>query len=131
MTDRGIPEEVRRFVSEHIHAAEELDLLLLLHRTPERAWDATAASQAVYSVPASTADRLRALAHKGLLSVEESGGEPLYRYAPAGEGLARQVAALAEVYRTRRVEIVNLVFSARADPLRSFADAFKLKKKEP
>lgn len=129
MTDRGIPDEVRRFIAASIDSAEELDLLLLLHRTPERTWDAASASQVVYSVPQSTRDWLVALVRKGLLR-EEPGSPPTYRFAPASPGLAEAVDELAAIYRVRRAEVVSLVFANGVDPLRSFADAFKLKKRD-
>jgi hypothetical protein len=130
VTERDLPEDVRRFIAGCIDTAEELDLLLLLHRTPERAWDAESAAQAVYSVPASTGDRLATLAGKGLLAAEP-GPPPSFRYTPRTPELAAQVSALAAVYRLHRVAIVNLIYATREDPLRSFADAFRLKKKEP
>lgn len=129
MTDRGIPEEVRRFIADSIDSAEELDLLLLLHRTPDRTWDPASASQVVYSVPQSTADRLITLVGKGLVQAEP-GTPTAYRYAPATPELRETVDALATVYRARRAEVVSLVFANGVDPLRSFADAFKLKKRD-
>lgn len=129
MTDRGIPEEVRRFIADSIDSAEELDLLLLLHRTPDRTWDAASASQVVYSVPQSTSDRLITLAGKGLVRAEP-GTPTAYRYAPASPELREAVDSLAAVYRARRAEVVSLVFANGVDPLRSFADAFKLKKRD-
>lgn len=130
VTDRGIPDAVRHFIADSIDSAEELDLLLLLHRTPDRAWDAETASQVVYSVPQSTRDRLVALARKGLAREQPGAAGGAFRYAPATAELTGVVEELASVYRERRAEVVSLVLAKGVDPLRSFADAFKLKKRD-
>ena len=46
MAQGGIPPEVQRFIAENIDAAEQLDILLLLYRNPERTFTALEVSQA-------------------------------------------------------------------------------------
>jgi hypothetical protein len=123
-----LPAEVARFVAEHIDAAEQLDILLLLHREPEREWTARDVSQAIYTVPASATLRLEGLAASGFLASTGS-GDPCYRYAPRSEALGRQVDVLAEAYRADRVAVIKLIFSRPPSPVQSFADAFRLKGK--
>jgi hypothetical protein len=38
------------------------------------------------------------------------------------------VAALAAAYRESRVAVIQLVFARPSDPLRSFADAFRMRR---
>jgi hypothetical protein len=118
--------EVRRFIAERIHAAEQLEILLLLHRSPDRDWTATDVSQAIYTVPAAATMRLESLVAAGFVS---SSGEadPRYRYEPQDEGLGSQVDVLAEAYNADRVAVIKLIFTQPPDPLQSFADAFKLR----
>ena len=52
-----------------------------------------------------------------------------YRFAPAQQ-LAADIDALADSYTTRRIEILNAIYSANLIRIRAFADAFKLKKDE-
>lgn len=126
--DRGIPADVQRFIADHIDAAEQLDVLLLLHRQPEKAFDCEAVAAAVYTVAPAAEKRLEALEAHGLLAADRSGPRPTWRYQPRDAALARTVDAVAEAYRRSRVDVINLVYSRPADPLRSFADAFKLRK---
>ncbi|HEU0014126.1 MAG TPA: hypothetical protein VFQ45_10605 [Longimicrobium sp.] len=122
----AIPEDVLRFIARYIDSAEQLDLLLLLHRDAERAWSPAAAAEAVYSVPASSERRLQALAEQGL-AARGAGGA--YAYAPRDPGLAETVDALAQAYRSNRAGVITTVLERQtADPVRSFADAFKLKR---
>ena len=128
MKSGELPPEVARFIAEHIDAAEQLEILLLLHRDPSREWTALDVSQAIYTVPASATLRLEALAASGFVA-STGGGDPRYRYAPGSEGLGRQVDVLAEAYRADRVSVIKLIFSRPPSPVQSFADAFRLRGK--
>jgi hypothetical protein len=117
---------VRRFVQEQIQSPEQLDILLLLHGAPEREWTAGDVSRAVYTVPASATLRLESLVAAGFLA-SRGGADPAYRFAPRTPALRATVDALCAAYRENRVAVINLVLERRADPLRSFANAFRLK----
>ena len=122
-----VPTEVKRFVSEYISAADQLDILLLLHARRDESLTATDVSKAVFTVPTSATLRLEQLAMLGL--VASSGGQdPTYTYRPETPAKAAAVDALASAYRVNRVGVIQLVFEKSADPLKSFADAFRLKK---
>ncbi|HEX2204117.1 MAG TPA: hypothetical protein VHG91_12490 [Longimicrobium sp.] len=124
-----IPEDVKRFLADHIESAEQLDALVLLHTQPQRAWTAEAVSQAIYSVPQSAARTLASLEAQGL-AASDGAPNPAYRYAPGNAENDARVRAVAEAYRAHRVEVVKHLYAARAepDPVRSFADAFRLRK---
>lgn len=128
MAEAGIPRDVQQFVAETIDRAEQLDILLLLYRSPERAFTAEEVSQAVFTVPTSATMRLEGLVARGLLS---SSGEanPAYRYSPDSERTATRMDQLAAAYMRDRVGIIKLIFSTPPDPLETFANAFKLKGK--
>ena len=40
------------------------------------------------------------------------------------------IADLAEAYRTMRVRIIEAIYTPKTDAVRTFADAFKLKRKD-
>jgi hypothetical protein len=118
--------EVRQFIAEHVDAAEHLEILLLLHRTPDKQLTALEVSQAVYTVPASATMRLEGLVASGFAS-STGGADPRYWFDPKREDLRRQVDVLAEAYKADRVAVIKLIFSKPPDPVQSFADAFKLR----
>jgi hypothetical protein len=120
--------EVSRFIAEHIDAAEQLEILLLLHREPTRQWTALSVSQAIYTVPASATMRLESLVARGFAS-STGGADPTYVYNPQNDALRTQVDVLAEAYRKNRVAVIKLIFAQPPDPVQSFADAFKLRGK--
>jgi hypothetical protein len=117
---------VRQFIAQHVESAEQLDILLLLQREPDRSWTALDVSRAIYTVPASATMRLEHLAAAGFL--ESTGGsDPAYAYRPASEELRSQVAELASAYEKDRVGVIKLIFSRPADPVESFSEAFRLR----
>lgn len=126
MADPAIPEETQRFLADHVESPEELDALMLLHAEPERAWTCEALSQALFSVPQSAARTLERLQARGLAAAR-GGTPPAWRYAAAGPAHDR-IAALAAVYRANRAAVIKHLFQRRADPVRSLADAFRLRK---
>lgn len=127
MSQADIPQVVRAFIAQNIESAELLETLLLVHSAPEREWTPEDVASSIYTVPASAIRRLEQLV---ALRLARSTGavDPAYRYAPGSADLADQVSALAAAYRANRVAVINLVYSTPPDPLRSFADAFKLRK---
>lgn len=126
MAGGDLSAEVRRFIAEHIDAAEQLEILLLLHRGPEKQWTATDVSQAIYTVPASATLRLESLVAAGFVA-STGGGDPRYWYHPKNEELGKQVDMLAEAYKADRVAVIKLIFAQPPDPVQSFADAFRLR----
>jgi len=71
--------------------------------------------------------RLFLLASGGLISFEAA-GIPRYRYVAGDAETHALLGELGEVYAADRNAIASLIGGPPADPLRSFADAFKLKK---
>jgi hypothetical protein len=127
MSQAEIPDIVRRFVAQHIDSAELLETLLLVHSAPGREWTPDEVARSIYTVPAGATRRLEQLVSLGL-AASNGAADPAYRYAPVSTALAEQVDALAAAYRGARVAVINLIYNQPPDPLRSFADAFKIRK---
>lgn len=118
-----LSEELVRFIRERLPSAEQIEIVLLLRRDAARTWSAPEVSESLGTPPESTAMRLFLLTSNGILGFEGA----RYRYAAdaATEGL---VGALAEAYDAERDTLFTIVGAPTRDPLRSFADAFKLKR---
>jgi predicted ArsR family transcriptional regulator len=118
--------DVERFVAQHIHSVEQLEVLLLLQRSGDREWSAADVSRELSSHPHSVESRLLDLRARGLVSAREDGPSLFYRYAPPAE-LAPVIARLQEVYAERRVSVITMIFAKPIDSLRTLADAFRLR----
>jgi hypothetical protein len=127
MTQGTISEPVRAFVDQNIDSAELLETLLLVHSGGEREWTPEQVAQSIYTVPAGATRRLEQLVDMGLVA-SNGAMNPAYRFAPSTAALRGQVDDLAAAYKTNRVGVINLIYDRAADPLRSFSDAFKLRR---
>ena len=127
MTDEGITPQARAFIADHVEAVMQLEVLLLLSGQRERAWTTAELAQDLRIDPGWVEAQLKAMAGKGLLEAGD-GPPPHYRYAPRTPELGAAVADLARGYADRRVTVIGLIFSKPLDKIRSFADAFRLRK---
>ena len=127
VADDGDLKDVRKFIAEYLGSAEQLEVLLLLHAERGRDFTAAEVSERVYTVPAAALMRLDDLTSAGLLT-SDGASNPRYRYAPTNPGMAERVDALAEAYRTDRVAVVRLIYEVPRDPVRSLADAFRVRR---
>jgi predicted transcriptional regulator len=104
--DSDIPLAVRRFIADHLHSIEQLEVLLLLHRTTPASWTATAISTELRSSASSVAQRLESLLAGRL--VERLYGD-VYRFAAEHPGVGEAVRELADAYRVRRYTVIDLI----------------------
>jgi hypothetical protein len=114
------------FVQQRLTSLDQIEIVLLLLDDPSRSWTAPEVAAAVHTPQESAAMRLFLLASTGLI-VFEAAAIPRYRYAGSDPETHARVTELAELYAENRDAVAALV-GAPPDPLRSFADAFKLKK---
>jgi hypothetical protein len=122
-----LPGEVEAFIDEHVDNLEQLEILLLLRAQPAREFLPREVTAELRLGPQSAPERLTALVQSGFASAQ--GEPPCYRYAPHDAEKARVIELVARCYAERRVTVITRIFSPRADRLRSFADAFDLRRK--
>ena len=123
--DRAISPEVHDFLEKYIHSVAQLEILLAVHSQADREWDAGDLGREL-AIDSDVAEmHLEDLYTRGLL-VEE-GSPPRFRYSPPGE-IKTAIDDLARAYSVRRVAIIGLIFSKPVDDVRSFADAFRVRK---
>ena len=128
MSSIQITDELRTFLKARLTTADQIAIVLLLLRDPSRSWTATEVSAELGMAPESAAMRLFLLASQGLILFEPS-GVPRYRYSGSDETADRMLKELAANYDSNRAEVLRAIdVRADADPIQSFADAFKLKR---
>ena len=127
--DPDFPEALRAFIREHIADVDAAELLLQLAREPGRPYDVRALLGALHPTAISEATARR---HLGLFEergLVDSPQESQYRYSPASSEVDACVQALMRVYNARPVTMVRMIYALRDEKIRSFADAFMIKKK--
>jgi hypothetical protein len=128
--DADFSDEFCQFLQSAVPAVEAAELLLVLRRETARAWtvaDAVAALGAGVSLPEEVASRyLEELQARGLVAFDAA---KKVQYRPASDALAAHVATLEKVYRERPVTLIRVIYGLRDSKIRSFADAFRLRRK--
>jgi hypothetical protein len=125
VVNNGIPDEVKKFIVDHINSVEQLEVLLFLRSNEDKEWDAAAVSRELRIDPASAANRMSDLSEHGLLALKT---DTFYRYYPRTRELDQAVRYLADSYSNHRYTIINLIFSKPIDKIRTFSNAFKIRK---
>lgn len=122
-----ISREVDQFIRDHISSVEQLEVLLLLAESPQQEWSAVQIAQKLYRQPESITTHLEALLAAGLLKKCEA-AKATYCYAANSGAVDATVRALDKAYRQRKDTVIRLIFSRPSDAIRSFADAFRIRK---
>ena len=123
--DADFPEELGALIQECVPNLEAAEALLLLYHQRDRQWKATDVIAGLHPSVASEADvrkHLDAFAGRGLLARKE---DDSWQYEPASPALDALVQALDRAHKRRPVTLVRLIYNLK---IRSFADAFKLRK---
>jgi hypothetical protein len=123
--NEDFPADIKQFIADTIDSVAQLEVLLLLRSEPSKVWTAQEAGKALYSAADVTALLMADLHAKRLLA---AGGQNGYIYRPERPELASSVDQLAELYRQRRVAVITAIYTKPIDKIRSFADAFRLRK---
>jgi hypothetical protein len=122
------PPRIAQFIQQHIESLAQLETLLLLKGEPQRSWDAAAVAQALYTSPEECAANLAALAAAGFL--EAAPEATRYRYCTDDAARRELIDTLQEVYRQRRVTVIELIYSKPSSRVQTFADAFRLRQEK-
>jgi hypothetical protein len=119
--------ELRALLEQNLTSIDQVEIVLLLMREPTRSWTAPEVAAALRMAPEAAAMRLFLLASAGIITFEAK-GVPRYRYAVSDEPQDLLLRELAELYEKDPGALAAAVNVSPPDPVRSFADAFKLKK---
>ncbi|MCO5169273.1 MAG: hypothetical protein M9894_23260 [Planctomycetes bacterium] len=122
---RELPDMVAAFLSAHVDSVEQLEALLLLHRTRPRRWTALAVSEELRTNVDSTRERLDELVRRRkVIGEEHAEGRTTYHV----DGADPAVEALSDAYDARRVSVITFIVSKPLERIRSLADAFRIRR---
>lgn len=129
---QGLPEPVVAFVVAYIDSVDQLEVLLLLWRNAERSWSAAETSTELRTSDLAAGLTLEHLRDQGLAE-SDAAPVPRFRFPAENQMLRSQLEQVASTYQERRVAMITLIYTkpeaAGPDPVRLFADAFKLTSK--
>jgi hypothetical protein len=127
---RPFPEDIIRFLYDHIDSIDRLEILRILGEDREKEWDSVALAGAVQADPQVVRAHLMAMHSRGLLMVMLRGADLACRYGARTPELEDMVNRLLRTYTERPVTTINLVYERARNPLRALADALRIKKSD-
>jgi hypothetical protein len=127
MTSPEIPARVLQFIAERIDTVPQLEALLLLWESPQRAWSEEEVAGRIYVSRQSAAQILQALQRQSLV-LTESGQSLQYRYNPQWDPSGEVMPEVAAAYSRHLVQLATFIHSRASTAVREFARAFDLKK---
>lgn len=122
-----IPEDIKAFILDHVDSIAELEALLVLRENPYQGWDCKEVADRIYCDENTTAGILKKLTRHGLIA-PDSGSPHRFRYQQSRPEITDILNRLAAVYARYVVPLTTLVHQKSKGNIKSFADAFKLKK---
>lgn len=112
---------LRSFLNRHIASVEHVEVLLLLKSSPERLWIPEEIASELRRSAKSARQRLRDLVRSKLVRRDT---DARFAYQPSDEDDV--VEELAREFESRRVRLIEAIFTQRVDTAQSFADAFRI-----
>lgn len=125
-----LPEDVLRFLDTAIQSVDQLEILRLLSENPSRAWSPWELAPKVQTDSQAVTHHLTALHARGLITAEKRDTGSVWRFGAQSPELQAELDRLMTIYRERPVSMIKAVYNRPAEVLRSFADAFRLRKQE-
>lgn len=119
-----IEDEVFALLRLSISSVWELELLLLLHRTPDREWSIEEIDREMRASRTVVESAAYKLVTEGLV-VETH--HDSFQYRPANPDLEAFVKGLALAFSVKPIAIIKTIAAGHNDRLRSFSDAFRLR----
>jgi len=120
-----LPPSIHALIATSLSSAAALELLLLLHRSPDTYWTATAAAARLGASEERMAAAFQSLRLHGL--VEQARETVAFRYAPRKDEDRQAVEALASAYDRQRVAVLDAVYAAATGAIEAFAEAFRIR----
>lgn len=127
------PPDVQILLRDHIESYEQLELLLLMRADRATTWTEEALSARLHLASSLVGAALERLKAAGFLEEHRHGSERRYAYLGQSDTLEATINRLAAAYREYPIPIIKLMSAnaierLRTSALRTFADAFILKK---
>jgi hypothetical protein len=124
-SDADFPEELGALIQECVPNLEAAETLLLLFHQRDRQWtpaDVIAGLHPTVTSDAAVRKYLEVFTDRGLVARRDNDA---WQYQPASPELHTLVETLDRAHKRRPVTLVRLIYNLK---IRSFADAFKLRK---
>lgn len=125
--------DVQRFLLENLESYEQLQALLLIAKAPDKDWTAKHVAEALRLSPASARAVLEHLSRRSLLKGRGAVDEMLFTYVPEQAAVVQRLVQIcgSEPHVVMKWMNTHALERVRSEAIKTFADAFLLRKKKP
>ena len=124
-----IPSDVKDFLYANIDSVDQLEVLRVVVSDPQKEHSALSLTQELQISPQAVEAHVNALAARGLLAITNQ--QPLTcKNGPQSQELEAGVQELVRTYVERPVSLIKMVYERPKEQIKTFADAFRLKKEK-
>lgn len=124
------PEDILQFLQAFISSIDHLEILRVLGDAPNREWTDSEVETQAQVRPERTRTCLKELEQHGFIRCRLEGAQLICRFAAHTPELEKKLQQLLFLYRQRPVTMIRMIYERSANPLRDFADAFRLKSED-
>jgi hypothetical protein len=127
VSDDRLPPEAEDFVAGVIDSIHQVELLMLLRRTPDRWWTAEELAHELRQSPMIVSADLLGLRAHALIACQ-SQLPTTYRYEPSSVRAHAGVESLAAAYAETPL-LLGKAIASKSEALRTFSDAFRIRRR--
>jgi hypothetical protein len=124
-----IPSDVKEFLFANIDSVDQLEVLRLVVGDPQKEHSALSLAQELQIALQTVEAHVNALGARGLLTITNQ--QPLTcKHGPQSKELEDGLQELVKTYLERPVSLIKMVYERPKEQIKTFADAFRLKKEK-
>jgi DNA-binding IclR family transcriptional regulator len=120
--------EAEEFIEQAVDTIHQLEILMLLRRSPDRRWRVDHIAAELGMTTATVESSVSGLYVNGVLAMDDV-NPAAYRYEPRSVALHAGVESLAAAYETDPMPVLRAVLNKPPRSLRTFSDAFLLRRR--
>jgi predicted ArsR family transcriptional regulator len=117
---------LRELIDQYLGTIDEIEVLLWVFGRQGERHSAAAIAAGLHKPEESVRQQLQQLATNGFLVQHETEGT--YSYSVGTPGVTDAIEELARLYEERPVTLINALYERSSTSVRSFADAFRIRK---
>lgn len=124
---KDISDEIKQFVNQYISSVASLELLLLMRKHPGKRWTMESLCLELRSNSFHIEYLLNELSTAELIQQEKLNSYSTFFYSGHSKWEA-VISSLEQTYMQKRLSVINLIYMHPVDKIRTFANAFKIRK---
>ena len=126
MPTSSLPLDIKELLSKHIESVGQLEALFIFFERQEKVWTPELLGRELRSNTTSAARQMAHLSLHGF--IQPAAGKDAFQFSSDDKNICHNVERLHSYYKEMSVAMIAYIYEKPQDKLKTFADAFKLRK---